>query len=239
MTTLMIFSSIIALGFGCSFGCGTVTTPFILGSLLAEGQDIKKSRQAMLLFSIGKVLSLSFMGLLASLFGSAVLSYVESIYPESTIWIVRTLTITFALWLLYSVLRKDKCASCKTCAGSANTSINIPTYSSLYEEAKEDEPRNLASKVNKGFYFGTGALYSTIPCAPLLTALGYASTMSPPLAMLLLALFGIVNSLVPVFGFASIVGLANKEFKRDAPQYLKYIKISGSVILILSAIYKV
>ncbi len=227
MTTYMIFSSIIVMGFACSLGCGTVTTPFILGSLLGEGENIKQSRNAMLIFSLGKVLALGAMGLLSSLFGSTVLSYVETIYPNSTIWIVRFITILFGVWLIYSVFRKSPCANCSSCKSAPQAFSGIAS--------KPPSKKYL----HKGFYFTTGALYSTIPCGPLVTTLTYASTMTPFLAVLLLVVFGIVNSIIPVFGLASIVGLANTEFKRDAPTYIKYIKIVGGIILILAAIFRV
>ncbi len=225
MTTLTIFFTVAVMGLACSFGCSTVTTPFILGSLLGEGKDMRAGRKAIAIFSLGKILSLAVMGLLASIFGSTVLAYIESIYPNSTIWIVKALTFAFGLWIIYTVFKKSPCSNCSSCSSSATQNSSLTPLT--------------PSKFHTGFYFATGALYSTIPCAPLVTTLAYASTMSPPVAVLLLTAFGIVNSIVPVLGLASIVGLANTEFKRDAPNYLKYIKIAGGVILMLAAIYKV
>ncbi len=227
MTTLMIFISIAMMGFACSFGCGTITTPFILGSLLGEGQDIKSSRNTIAIFSLGKIFSLGLMGLFSSLFGSAVLGMIEEMYPNSTIWIIRIITLFFGIWLIYTAIKKNPCADCNSC------SSNISSINKLSE-------KSINIKKRKNYmYFFIGSLYSTIPCAPLVSTLGYASTMPPFLAVLLLVVFGIVNSIVPVLGLASIVGLANTEFKRDLPNYLKYIKLSGGIIIILAGLFRV
>ncbi len=215
MTTLMIFTSIIIMGFACSFGCGTITTPFILGSLLGEGQNIKASRNAIALFSLGKIVSLSVLGLLSSLLGATILDMVESVYPNSTVWVIRIFTCLFGVWLLYGVFfKKQSCCRAESCCGCSGSLSSSPKL------------------MRRGFYFGAGVLYSIIPCAPLLTTLGYASTMSPIAAMLLLAVFGIVNSIVPLFGYASLVGMANVEFALKTPQFVKYIKIFGGLLLI-------
>ncbi len=220
MSTLMIFSAVAVMGFGCSFGCGTITTPFILGSLLGEGTSIHASRKSIALFSLGKVLALASMGLVASLVGTTLLSSVETIYPQSTVWILRAVTVVFGLWLLYSAFFQKSCNNTAACT-SCRSQTSLPH-----------------TNVRKSFYFGVGALYATIPCVPLISALGYACTLSPILAILLMAVFGVVNSIVPVLGYASLVGLANAEFAQKAPMYIKYIRGAGGCILIAAAIFK-
>lgn len=100
------------------------------------------------------------------------------------------------------------------------------------------ESGEVGEKISKS-YFLAGLLYATIPCGPLLTCLTYASTMNSLTAMLLLGLFGIVNSIIPVFLFASLVGVANTEFTKTSADYLKYIKLSGGLILIYASIFQV
>ncbi len=212
----MIFSAVAVMGFGCSFGCGTITTPFILGSLLGEGNSIHNSRKSMVLFSLGKVVALAVMGLLASLLGATLLSSLEEIYPQSTAWLMRGVTLLFGAWLLYAVFFQKSCKD--TGCGACSSHIS-PTRIPL----------------RKGFYMGAGALYATIPCVPLLTTLGYASALPPALAMLLLAVFGVVNSIVPTLGYASLVGLANAEFAQKTPLFVKYIRAIGGCVLIFSA----
>ncbi|OOB78748.1 MAG: hypothetical protein ATN34_02500 [Epulopiscium sp. Nele67-Bin002] len=222
MSTSMIFSSILFMGLTCSLGCSSVSTPFILGSLLGEGYDVQTSRKAMLLFSLGKVISLSFLGLLSAIFGSIVLTYVEQAYPNTTMWIVRIATLLLGIAILYSALKKDACGSgCGSCPSSKKCGSKS------------------APNIRKKSYLFAGALYATIPCAPLVTTLTYASTMTPILAMALAGLFGVVNSIIPILFYASMVGLANTEFTRDAPKFVKYIKITGGIILIYAAIFQV
>ncbi len=233
MTTSVIFASVLFMGFTCSMGCGTVSTPFLLGSLLGDGGSVHESRRAITLFSLGKVISLMTMGLLAAVFGNIVLNAVTEIYPEITIWIIRIATIGFGGKILYSTLRYEFFppknqpeASCSSCSGcSKASSCGSSTEDAVIKPSKS--------------YFLAGLLYALIPCGPLLTCLTYASTMNLMLAMMLLGLFGVVNSILPVFFFASLVGIANTEFTKYSQQYLKYIKLSGGLILIYAAIFQV
>lgn len=233
MTTLTIFLNVLFMGFTCSMGCGTISTPFLLGSLLGDGGTISESRRAITVFSIGKVVSLMFMGLMSAIFGNIILSNIEQLYPNATIWVIKIATILFGSKILYNTIRYEflpnksentsGCSSCSGCksqssCGSANIKNN-------------DEPRKS--------YFFAGLLYATIPCGPLLTCLAYASTMNIITAMILLGLFGIVNSIIPVFFLASVVGLANDEFTKNSAKYLKFVKLSGGIILIYAAIFQV
>ncbi len=231
MTTSVIFGTVLFMGFTCSMGCGTVSTPFLLGSLLGDGGSVAESRRAITLFSIGKIISLMTMGLLTAIFGNIVLTSVETFYPEITVWVIRIATILFGGKILYTTIRYEflpqkegavsPCSSCSGCskATSCDAAVDI-------------------KKPNKS-YFLAGLLYATIPCGPLITCLTYASTMNLLVAMALLGMFGIVNSIIPVFFFASLVGLANTEFTKYSQRYLKYIKLSGGLILIYAAIFQV
>lgn len=228
-----IFATVLFMGFTCSLGCGSVSTPFLLGSLLGDGTDVNKSRQAMMFFSVGKIISLMFMGMLSAIFGSIVLSYVSELYPDITIWIIRIATFLFGSKVLYTTvkhkfLKKTEeastgcgsgCGGCKSRCGSAT-------------------PVPEAEKPSRS-YFLAGLLYATIPCGPLVTCLTYASTMHVLTAMILLGLFGLVNSIIPVFFLASLVGLANTEFTKNSAAFLKYIQLSGGVILIYASIFLV
>lgn len=238
-TTLpMIFASVLLMGFTCSMGCGTVNTPFVLGSLLGDGKTISESRKAITLFSIGKVTSLMLMGLLASIFGGIVLTKVETLYPSSTIWVIRIATFIFGSKILYSTLRyeifpqkqDENSSPCSTCSGCSKASSGCGSSVDVVQDAQ--------TKTSKT-YFLAGLLYATIPCGPLLTCLTFASTMNSILAMLLLGLFGIVNSIIPVFFLATMVGMANTEFNKSSTDYLKYIKLSGGIILIYASIFQV
>ncbi len=226
LTTSMIFTSILLMGIGCSMGCGTINTPFMLGSLLGDGHDIKESRRAMMLFSLGKVIAMSIFGLLSAIFGTIVLDYIEGIYPSATKWIIQFATILLGSRIIYLALKTPKVQS--GCA---------PSSCSSCKSGCAPNPKQM-KKIPKSYFFA-GMLYAAIPCAPLTTSLLYASTMTPLMGMLLLGLFGIVNSIIPVFIYASLIGLANKEFSVNSAKYLKYVKLSGGMILILAALFKV
>ncbi|MFI3115493.1 MAG: sulfite exporter TauE/SafE family protein [Clostridia bacterium] len=231
MTTSTIFATVLFMGFSCSMGCGTVNTPFLLGSLLGDGTSIDQSRKSIMLFSLGKIISLMIMGFLSAVFGSIILTYVQTLYPDATIWIIRITTIIFGARILYFTIKNeflpkkdDEPTGCSSCAGCPSSK----GCSSVKTE----------QKIPKS-YFIAGLLYATIPCGPLLTTLTYASTMNIFTAMLLLGLFGLVNSLIPVFFFASLVGMANAEFTKNSTNFLRYVKLSGGAILVYAAIFRV
>ncbi len=228
MDILAIFLNVSIMGFTCSAGCSSATTPFILGSLLGEGRDIKESRKAIIFFSLGKIVAYSIFGLLSAIFGSVILSFIEESYPNITIWIVRVITALFGAWIIYQAInglvsKKESCSSCSTC----------PTKCSSNKRPKLTEYKQF------WVYIGVGALYAAIPCAPLVTSLTFASTMTPVVGMLLLTVFSVVNSILPVIIYATLVGIANKEFNKITPKMLNYIKIVGGVILLYTTVVKV
>lgn len=241
MTTFTIFSTMLLLGFTCSLGCGTVATPFVLGSLLGEGKDIHESRRAILIFSLGKVVTLTILGLCASLFGTVVLSAVETIYPNATIYLVRFITALLGVQIIWGAVqtwRKSKQpeAVASPCGGCPSSG-GCPSKGGCGGSApRKEDAQKLA---HRGSFFMAGVVMASIPCGPLLMALTYASTMHVVTGTLLLTSFAIVNSIFPVVFYASLVGLANREFNRDAPSLVKYIKPAGGVLLIYAAMVMV
>lgn len=232
---ITIFATVLFMGLTCSVGCGSVSTPFLLGSLLGDGADIRQSKKAIIFFSVGKIISLMAMGLLSAIFGSIILSYIEQLYPNVTIWIIRIATFLFGGKILYSTLKNQffnkKTEETTSACGGGCAGCKSRCASATVPEVKEGKP-SMA-------YFLAGLLYAIIPCTPLVTCLTYASTMHFVPAVVLLGLFGVVNSVVPVFLFSSIVGLANKEFSKNSAAFLKYIRLSGGLILIYASIFVV
>ncbi len=238
MTTFAIFSAMMFMGLTCSLGCGTIATPFVLGSLLGEGQDIKESRRAIMIFSLGKVVTYTIFGVLASIFGAWVLGMVENLYPNATSWLVRAVTFYLGIRIILSTfskksLPKGEASSCGACPSQSACPSSGGGCSS------SEQAKNSKNLVHKGSFFLAGALMASIPCGPLLTALTYASTMNPILGTFLLFCFGVANSIFPVLFYASLVGLANREFHRDAPTLVKHTKHVGGAILMYSAIFMV
>lgn len=239
MTTGMIFMSMLFMGFSCSVGCGSVASTFVLGTQIGENGSIESCMKAILLFCFGKVVSLALMGFLSSIFGMIILTYIETLYPNSTVWIVRGVTCLFGISVIASAFRKKEeqaqatdiqgasgCSSCASCSScSSKQAVATKTKSS--------------EKMVKGSYFFAGLLYATIPCAPLVTTLTYASTMTPILGTLLLALFGVVNSIVPVCLHATIIGQANSELAKETPYLMKPLKVLGGGLLMYMGMFVV
>lgn len=263
--TMMIFGSMLFLGFSCSIGCGSVSSSFILGSQIGgEDCNVKSCMRSVMEFSLGKIISLSIMGFLSSIFGMIVLDFVESVYPNSTVWIVRGFTCLLGISILYKFVKKEfmenkekksgnlmqsssdavetiekvetvensscgsSCSSCSSCPSSCGGG-----------DGKESTMITAKNSAMKGKFFWAGLLYATIPCGPLVACLTYASTMGPILGTLLLASFGVVNSIVPVCVHAAVIGQANTELTRDTPYLMKPLKVLGGGLLIYVGLFVV
>lgn len=292
LSIVSVFMTMLFLGFSCSFGCGSVASSFVLGSQIGgEDCSVKSCMNAVTMFSLGKVVSLAIMGFLSSIFGTFVLDFIESVYPNSTIWIVRGFTCLFGVGIVVAALKKeiflaknkgktsstlensleDKetvsvvsetsgCPSAGCCPSSAvkaepevsgcggcpSSKVEPTQVESLCSSSCSSCSSSCGSKKEKtdkllqqGSYFWAGLLYATIPCGPLISTLTYASMMNPILSTLLLASFGVVNSIVPIYLHARIIGMANTELTRDTPFLMRPLKFMGGGLLIYVGLFAV
>lgn len=235
MTTGMIFVTMLLMGFSCSTGCGSVSSSFILGTQIGETTTIKDCMKTIAIFSLGKVIALGILGFLSAVFGSMVLGYVETIYPNSTVWLVRVITCVFGVGVIYSGLTRKKV----TQEGSADSGCgsSCASCSGCATKAKAIKPLAAKQIAVKGSYFFAGFLYAMIPCSPMILGLTYASTMNVLSATLLLVFFGIVNSFVPVFLYAPVIGKANDELGKMTPRLMKPLKVFGGGLLLYVGLF--
>lgn len=229
MTTAMIFASMLLMGFSCSMGCGSVSSSFILGTQIGGQGSVRSCVKAVALFSVGKIIALALMGCLSATFGSIVLNVVEEIYPNSTVWVVRVVTCLFGIFVVLSAVRGGGTAPTQTCPSSACASCP-----SMCKPKESGKAKRFAAR---GSYLFAGFLYAIIPCGPLITTLTYASTMSPLLGTLLLTLFGIVNSIVPVGIYAPVIGRANTELGKVTPYLMRPLKVFGGGLLLYVGLF--
>lgn len=209
MTLTVIFSSVLLTGLGCSVGCGSISTPFLLSRMVGENRDPKSCIRVSLLFLLGKMGMLAFLGILSALIGGTVLTCLQSFYPSITKWIFRILVVCTAVLLLFGIVRKPGCEHCKSCAVNRTSCFLTLSYP-------------LA-----------GAVYAAIPCAPLVLALTYAATMKPVMAIFLLMGFGLANSVVPVLLYAPLTGMIIKRMRAEAPDFMKYVQLAAIMVLLI------
>lgn len=215
MSVAMIFTTVMMTGLGCGVGCGSLSTPLLVGKMLAEARSKKGCIIAVGLFSLGKILMYILLGILAALFGSIVIESMEAILPNITQNIFRILSVFFGLVIIRNAFKKNKCDSCTKC-GSNNRFL---------------------SKFKDSSYFVIGLIYAVIPCSPLVIALTYASGMSPILASLLLLCFGVVNSIFSVVIYAPIVGTIIGKMQEEIPQYYKWIQVFAALMFMWMALF--
>ena len=208
MTPAMIFSTVLLTGAGCGVGCGSISTPFLIARMVGEQRGTKECVQASGLFLIGKLCMLSVLGLLSAFLGGTVLAGLQSFYPNITKWVFRALLACTAGLLLYHTLHKPSCGQCRSCK------------------------TNLTGKLLTVSYPLAGAVYAAIPCAPLVLALGYAASMKPAAAAVLLAGFGLANSAVPLLLYAPLTGAVIKRLREQAPGMFKWLRCAAAIVLL-------
>ncbi len=167
---------------------------------------------ALMFTMLGKLCTLAILGGLSAWLGSTVLTKVQDIYPNVTKWVFRALLAGTGSLILFRLLHKPSCEHCKSC--------------------KTDR----TGKILSVSYPLAGAVYAAIPCAPLVLALGYAATMAPIPAIMLMVGFGIANSFVPMLLYASLTGVVIRKLKEEAPGIIKYIQYAAVAVLLILAI---
>lgn len=214
MSVIMIFCTVMITGLGCGLGCGSLSTPMLIGRMIGEARTTKECIIATGIFSLGKILMYMILGFFSALFGNMILENVQKVYPSITQNVFRLMSIVFGTLILINTLKKKKCSSCRT----------YKTNNLLLSRFKDSS------------YLMIGLIYAVIPCSPLFIALTYATGLDPVIAVLLMLCFGIVNSIFSVAIYAPIVGTIIGKMKVEIPQYFKYIQVFSAIILIGMAI---
>lgn len=204
----------IAIGLGCGFGCGSLSTPFIITKLLGDQKNSKESIFALLSFTLGKIVTLVMLGVLTSIIGGEVLGLISDILPFDLSIFFRLACILLGLSILYkSIKKKNKCAS--KCNGCGSV---ILKKTSIWKTPS---------------YFLSGVLYALTPCPPLTAVLIYAVTINPLSSAILLAVFGLANSITPLIIYTPLTGYIVVRMKKEIPKYIGRIQILAGVLLII------
>ncbi len=215
MSVTMIFATVMMTGLGCGVGCGSLSTPLLVGKMLGEARSKKGCMIATGVFSMGKILMYMLLGILAARFGSIVIESIEKILPNITQNVFRIISVFFGLVIIKNAFKKNQCGSCKQCGRS----------------------NRLLSKFKNSSYFVIGLIYAVIPCSPLIIALTYAAGMNPVLAGLLMLCFGVVNSIFSVVIYAPMVGTIIGKMQEEIPQYYKWIQCFAALMFIWMAVF--
>ena len=198
----------IVMGLGCGAGCGSLSTPFMITKILGDQKDVKQSFLSLLSFTFGKVLTMIILGVLTSMIGREVISLVARILPFDMNLFFGAACIIFGFSLILKKLKRNRCGSCR----------NHNKRSALWYEPS---------------YFLSGALLAIIPCVPLVSVLVYASAINTFSAALLLAVFGLANSLTPLFLYAPLTGFALSRMKKEIPEHLGKLQYIAAILLII------
>ena len=214
MSTAIIFMSVMTTGLGCGVGCGSLSTPLVVGKMIGEARSKKGCMLVTGIFSAGKILMYMILGVLSAIFGGMIIDTVQQLLPNVTQNLFRIVSIGFGLVILRNAFRKNKCGSCKQCGSTGK----------------------FLSRFKNSSYFVIGLIYAVIPCSPLIIALTYAAWMEPMIACLLMLCFGVVNSIFSVIIYAPIVGAVIGRMQEEIPQYYKWIQVLAAVMLIGMAV---
>ncbi|CDM70296.1 putative membrane protein [Clostridium bornimense] len=213
MTNIMIFSTVIMTGFGCGIGCGSISTPLLIGKMIGEGRNKRECIKAVSIFTLGKISIYIILGLLVSVFGGFIIEYFGQKFPSIISNVFRVISIIFAFIIILNIVKHKQCSCCKSCKAN----------SSKFE------------RLNKMSYFIIGLIYGLIPCSPLIISLTYAATLDIFLAMALMLCFGVANSIFSVIIYAPLIGQIVIKIKEEIPQYYKIVQLLSAGIILLMA----
>lgn len=209
MTVGVIFLTVILTGFGCGIGCGSLSTPLVFGQMIREKRTQKECIAAMLIFTAGKVIMYTFLGILAAVFGNILIDQLQGIYPNITKNLFRLVSVLLGGIMLYEAFHKKNCQGCKQCRG--NTKVFGP--------------------IKRTSYFVYGILYALMPCSPMLLVLTYAVGFKIYQAGLLLLCFGLANSLFSLIIYAPLLGTIISRMKTELPYQYKWIQAFSAVVI--------
>lgn len=210
----------LTLGLSCGAACGGLVTPFMTSYVIGKQQNKKEAFISLIYFSMGKILVMMFLGAMSALFGSDVLSIMQSICPFSLRYLFNIIMIIVGIYIVFSsIKKKKKCSTCN-CSG----------------KKLDKEVEGYSQNIIKGYgaIFLSGIIYGITPCAPLGILLAAAVGQSIINGILLLGFFGLITCLSPVIIQIFIAGLMMPVMKKEIPKKIHYLSIvSGCAMIIL------
>jgi len=209
-----IITAAAAKGLGCGVACGgacgnPMTKMFLASYLFTHSGKLKRSIIAFINFYAGKIISVVSICVIASWLGSRIVDASGTMFGINLEFVVQLLMFIFAITLIgrWIYINKVKPAEVKTS-----------------HDCKEKTQRKLPMLV-------CGVVSGISPCAPLILAVGYASTLSILDAVIVGVVFSVASSILPLIILAILTGLLSGAMFKEIPAKVRYFQLGAYVLI--------
>lgn len=211
-----MFLSVVATAFSVGMGCGTCCSPvislFLSTYVAAHAEGAGKGLLSFIGFFVGKLVSVSFLCMAASLVGRQFMDkngYIGSFNFRFAAQIAMSM---IGIVLVYQWIRENKkkgsCRHCHGCGRGQGKSGVLPM-------------------------FAVGLTYGFTPCAPLIFMIGYAFSQPVIYAAGAGIAFGMASMLSPVLVLVVVTGFLSKKMSKEIPGQLKWFRLVSYLMLLI------
>lgn len=203
----------ITVGLGCGTCCSPIISMFLSTFVISHANSVKKGILSFASFFMGKLLSISFLCMIAAVVSRQFISpdgYIGNFNLRLTAQMAMSLVgIVMAVkWIIENTKLQKVCKDCHGCAN----------------------PKGKA-----GFWsmFTAGLTYGMTPCAPLLLMIGYSFTLPVSLAGASGIAFGLSSMVSPILLLVIITGALSKQIAKEIPQHMKWFRLGSYLLLVV------
>lgn len=209
-----------ATGLTCGLSCGACGNPmvnlFLATYLFTHSGRLKRSLISFIGFHLGKAVTVTGLCALISIFGSQVVDDKGKLFGISLQDIVYVAMFFFMIVMIFRWFKENKIPKEHSCDGSCS-------------HAKSDKFYNMLVY---------GLISGMSPCASLVVALGYASTLTTTEAILVGLCFSLANSVIPLVVLTILTGLLSKEMYSEISTKIRYFQLMTYIVFAAALAYK-
>lgn len=203
----------ITVGLGCGTCCSPIISMFLSTYVISHANSVKKGVLSFISFFLGKLLSVSFLCMMAAAISRQFISpagYIGNFNLRLMAQIAMSM-IGVVMAVKWVIENKKFQKTCKECHGC------------------------LKPKGEAGFWpmFTAGLTYGMTPCAPLLLMIGYSFTLPVPLATASGIAFSLSSMVSPILLLAIVTGALSKQIAKEIPQHLKWFRLGSYLLLVI------
>lgn len=203
----------ITVGLGCGTCCSPIISMFLSTYVISHANSVKKGVLSFISFFIGKLLSVSFLCMMAAVISRQYISpdgYIGNFNLRLVAQIAMSMVgIVMAVkWGIENTKSQKACKDCHSCAN----------------------PKGKA-----GFWpmLTAGLTYGMTPCAPLLLMIGYSFTLPVPIAGASGIAFCLSSMVSPILLLVIITGALSKQIAKELPQHIKWFRLGSYLLLVV------
>lgn len=213
MTLLLpAVTTAVSVGLGCGACCSPIISTFLSTYVVSHSNGIKKGMLSFVSFFMGKLISVTFLCMVAAMVSRQFISqdgYIGAFNLRLAAQLAMSGigAVLAVRWLLE--LRQDggSCRGCHGCGKGEGKAGVLPMLCA-------------------------GLTYGFTPCAPLLLMIGYSFTLPVPLAGVTGIAFSLASMASPVLLLTVITGALSKKMRQEIPDCIKWFRL-GSYLLLM------